>query len=82
MNTLSIPLPKSWPKYVRTAEYPNHLWHVDLTTVPTSAGFWVPWFPFTMLQVWPFCRTQEGCLIKDSTVVKWSPFRISFPAGG
>jgi putative transposase len=38
-----------------TAKHPNHVWHVDLTVVPTSAGFWVPWFPFTLLQVWPFC---------------------------
>jgi transposase InsO family protein len=29
--------------------------HVDLTTVPTRAGFWVPWFPFTAPQCWPFC---------------------------
>ena len=25
------------------------------TVVPTSAGFWTAWFPFTLLQVWPFC---------------------------
>jgi putative transposase len=38
-----------------TARHPNHVWHVDLTVVPTRAGFWVPWFPFTTLQAWPFC---------------------------
>jgi transposase InsO family protein len=37
------------------ARYPGHTWHVDLTTVPTRAGFWVPWFPFTLPQSWPFC---------------------------
>ena len=37
------------------AKYPGHTWHVDLTTVPTRAGFWVPWFPFTLPQSWPFC---------------------------
>src|SRR5262245_51112678 len=26
------------------ARYPGHTWHVDLTTVPTRAGLWVPWF--------------------------------------
>jgi transposase InsO family protein len=26
-----------------------------LTTVPTAAGFWVPWLPFTSPQSWPFC---------------------------
>ena len=28
-----------------TARYPDHLWHVDLTTVPTSAGLWASWVP-------------------------------------
>jgi len=37
------------------ARYPGHTWHVDLTTVPTRAGFWVPWFPFALPQRWPFC---------------------------
>lgn len=37
------------------ARYPGHTWHVDLTTVPIRAGFWVPWFPFTLSQRWPFC---------------------------
>jgi transposase InsO family protein len=39
---------------VVTAKRPNHIWHVDLTTVPTSAGFWVPWSPFSKHQRWPF----------------------------
>ena len=34
---------------------PNHTWLVDLTIVPTSAGFWVPWLPFAFVQRWPFC---------------------------
>jgi transposase InsO family protein len=37
------------------ARFPGHTWHVDLTTVPTKAGFWVPWFPFSLPQRWPFC---------------------------
>ncbi len=40
---------------VVTAKRPNHIWHVDLTTVPTSAGFWVSWAPFAKFQRWPFC---------------------------
>jgi transposase InsO family protein len=28
---------------------------VDLTTVPTSGGFWVCWIPRALAQVWPFC---------------------------
>ena len=38
-----------------TAKRPNHLWHVDLTIVPTVGGFWVPWRPFPMAQRWPYC---------------------------
>ncbi len=37
------------------ARYPGHTLHVDLTVVPTRAGFWVPWFPFSLPQRWPFC---------------------------
>ena len=37
-----------------TARYSNHLWHVDLTTVPTG-GFWTSWLPFALPQRWPFC---------------------------
>jgi len=41
-------------KRVVTAKYPNHVWHADLTAV-SIFGFWVPWLPFALLQVWPFC---------------------------
>ena len=37
------------------AKCPDHIWHVDLSVVPTAAGFWVPWLPFSMPQRWPFC---------------------------
>ena len=37
------------------ARYPDHTWNVDLTVIPTSAGFWVPWLPFSKPQSWPFC---------------------------
>ena len=35
---------------------PDHVWEVDLTLVPTSAGFWVPWLPFTLPQRWPYAE--------------------------
>jgi len=37
------------------ANRPNHVWHIDLTAVPTSEGFWAPWLPFALPQCWPFC---------------------------
>src|SRR5437867_3962312 len=43
-----------------TARKPNHLWHVDLTTVPTALGFWASWFPFALPQVWPFLLVARG----------------------
>ena len=46
--------PAAAPRIV-TARQPNHLWHVDLTTVPTALGFWTSWVPFALPQVWPFC---------------------------
>ena len=38
-----------------TAQRPNHVWYLDLTTVPTIGGFWISWLPFAILQQWPFC---------------------------
>ena len=40
---------------VVTAKRLNHVWHVDLTLVPTQMGFWTSWFPFALPQRWPFC---------------------------
>jgi len=37
------------------ARHPNHIWHVDLSAVPTVGGFWIPWVPFSQVQRWPFC---------------------------
>ena len=33
----------------------NQIWNVDLTTIPTAGGFWVPWMPWALPQRWPFC---------------------------
>jgi len=56
------PAPAPHPSYetestghVVTARRPNHVWHVDLTIVPTAAGFWCSWQPFALPQCWPFC---------------------------
>jgi len=38
-----------------TARRPNHVWRVDLTAIPTQAGFWCSWLPFALPQRWPFC---------------------------
>jgi putative transposase len=37
------------------ARRPNHVWHVDLTVVPTGAGLWTSWLPWALPQRWPFC---------------------------
>ena len=34
---------------------PGHTWNVDITVVPTLAGFWLPWIPFSVPPSWPFC---------------------------
>jgi transposase InsO family protein len=48
------PLASAKPRTV-IAKYPNHVWGVDTTAVPTSMGFWTSWFPFSLAQSWPFC---------------------------
>ncbi len=55
-------LPQRAPRETRlstgrvvTAKRPNHVWHTDLTAVPTGAGYWAPWLPFALPQCWPFC---------------------------
>ena len=34
---------------------PNHVWHIDLASVPTRLGFWTSWSPWAVPQEWPFC---------------------------
>ena len=38
-----------------TAKYPHHVWHVDLTIIPTGRGLWTSWLPNALEQCWPFC---------------------------
>ena len=47
-------LPSTRKQHIVTAKYPNHLWRVDLTVVPTLAGMWCAWLPFALPQRWPF----------------------------
>ncbi len=35
-------------KRVVTAKRINHVWHIDLTLVPTQLGFWASWLPFSL----------------------------------
>lgn len=39
---------------VVTAKYPDHVWHIDFTVVPTNAGLWCAWSPLALPQNWPF----------------------------
>ncbi len=45
-----------------SSKYPNHIWLVDLTTFPIGGGFWTPWLPLALPQVWPFCW-WIGCAV-------------------
>ena len=56
------PVPKPTPKSSRppkpkavTAKRPNHVWPLDLSTVPTIGGFWISWLPLSLPRRWPFC---------------------------
>jgi putative transposase len=48
------PVSSPFPRVV-TARRPNHVWHCDLTTVPTAFGFWTSWLPWSLPLRWPFC---------------------------
>ena len=37
------------------ARSPDHVWHCDLTAIPTAIGSWSPALPFGLPQRWPFC---------------------------
>jgi putative transposase len=47
------PMPSA--RRVVMAQRSNHVWHADLTVVPTRAGMWTSWLPFALPQCWPFC---------------------------
>ncbi len=40
---------------VVTSREPDHVWHVDLTTVSIGGGFWTMWLPLALPPCWPFC---------------------------
>lgn len=71
----------STPRRTVTARYPHHVWNVDLTVVPTAAGFWIPMFPGSLLQRWPFA--WWGLIVLDHFsrgVVGFEVFRKQPPA--
>jgi transposase InsO family protein len=47
--------PSSAKPRIVIANCPNHIWGLDTTAVPTSAGFWTTGLPFSFAQSWPFC---------------------------
>jgi len=38
-----------------SSEYPDHVWSLDLTAVPTFGGFWTSLIPNSLAQVCPYC---------------------------
>jgi transposase InsO family protein len=43
---------KSTAKRVVSAKRPHELWHCDITTMPTAAGYWVAWWPLSIILKW------------------------------
>jgi transposase InsO family protein len=59
-----------------TAREPHHLWHTDITTVPTGLGFWVPWWPFSLVTRWIFSWHFAFVLDHYSrALLGWAVFR-------
>ena len=50
------PLPAKWTRHVRSAVL-HIISLARMATLPAVpiVGFWVPWLPFALPQVWPFC---------------------------
>jgi len=67
------------PRRRVVAKYPGHTWHVDLTTVPTRAGHWVSWFPYSLPQRWPFCWWVGVAIDQVSRVVVGTAVFASAP---
>jgi hypothetical protein len=63
-----------------TARYPNHLWHIDLTTVPTTAGFWTSWLPWALPPRWPFCWWLA--VVLDHAAKRHAPPLDTWDSGG
>ncbi len=49
------PAVEAKPARAVKADYPHHVWHVDLTVMPSFGGLWVPWLPPALAVVWPWC---------------------------
>ncbi|MCA9632311.1 MAG: transposase [Myxococcales bacterium] len=59
-----------------TARYFGHVWHCDLTVVPTALGFWLPWFPFCVWLGWPFAYWVVGVVDQHTrTPIKLKAFK-------
>ena len=37
------------------AKESDHIWNVDLSTIPTAMGLWCSWLPWALPQRWPYC---------------------------
>ena len=56
------------------AKNEHHVWHIDLTFLPTT-GTWVPWLPFALPLVFPFYFCLAGVVDQWSRrVVGWKLF--------
>jgi transposase InsO family protein len=51
-EVVATPIPAG--RSIRAKES-DHIWNVDLTTVPTAMGLWCAWLPSALPQRWPFC---------------------------
>ncbi len=59
-----------------TSRGPNDVWEIDFTLLPRVSGFWVPWVPHSLLQVWPFTWWMAAVIDHSSrTVVGWKLFQ-------
>ncbi len=51
------------------ATRPDHVRHCDLTVAPTAMGYWLPWFPLSVVLGWPFAWWVAGAVDQYSRAV-------------
>ncbi len=57
------------------AKASHDVWNIDLTLLPT-VGLWVPWYPFALVQRWPWCFWLAVVLDHHSrNVVSWKLYQ-------
>lgn len=60
------------PERIVIANYPNHVWGLDLTTIPLFGGLRTSWMPNALPQCWPFCWWISAAQLRLYVKAYWA----------